>query len=82
MKQNARRAFNELKKIGCPVFTRGDIDYFAISAESNNSDLWLNYYGLQNCTFPGFANTLTLLLDRFGLYAEWETPGCAIIYQG
>lgn len=38
MKRNARKAFNQLKKIGCPVLETEDYGHFIISAENNGTD--------------------------------------------
>ena len=45
MKREYIKAFNELKKLGCPVFERGDYaGRFLISAEEPESYKWANYY--------------------------------------
>ena len=45
MKREYIKAFNELKKMGVPVYVRDDMNgRFQISAEEPESYLWVDYY--------------------------------------
>jgi hypothetical protein len=44
MKRIYIKAFNQLKKLGCPVFERSDVDGFIISAEHPESWQWADMY--------------------------------------
>ena len=83
------KAYNELKKMGVPVFVHIDSDIrdggFSISAEEENSEQWVNYYaGCGSLNFWNGDNVnpkLTDVLDKHKLYAEWANPGSLSVYQ-
>ena len=86
MKRAYIKAFNALKKLGVPVYEHGDDNgNFSISAEDENSELWVNYYaGCGSFDFWGGDNVspkLTKVLDNCKLYAEWVNPGRLSVYQ-
>jgi len=76
MKRKYRTAFNQLKKIGAPVYENGynGDDTFRISAEENYDTIWADYYGVTNTTldFFGVNHKINAILERNGLFAEWE----------
>lgn len=84
MKRTFIKAFNELKKLGCPVFERSDeVGRFLISAEHPESYRWADYYAYADGRWKG-ENTSPLLeevLRKYKLYAEWENPGCLIVFE-
>lgn len=75
MKKNYRNAFNELKKLGVPVFTRSDIDGFSISGEESNSYLWVNYWEGYRVWGSDTNPKLDSTLKKHGLFAECINPG-------
>ena len=87
MTRNHRLAFNALKKIGCPVYERSDIENFQISAEGIYDDydrdtLWADYYDGRN--IPGWDFGINPLISdilaKYGLHAEWINPGEIGVY--
>lgn len=82
MKRNYLAAFNALKKIGCPVFIDPDDQRrFKISAEQNShKEIWADYYDCMHLDFDGWRfgvnGKINRILDKHGLYAEWQNPGC------
>jgi len=84
MKKNMRYAYNALKKIGAPVIDHGE-ENFMISAENNVTEIWADYYmmGMGN-TFVddfGVSKRINRILDRYGLFAEWQNPGCLAVHE-
>lgn len=81
MKANARKCYNELKKLGCPVKewaydnSRG---HFWIDAEESGASEWLDYWN-SNMYF-GNAK-LNEVLSKHGLYFEWYNAGHANVYN-
>ena len=83
MKRAQRFAFNELKKMGVPVFERSDYpDTFLISAEQSNSSDWAYYYSERPDWIFGVNPLIDKALRKRGLFAEWETPGALIVFEG
>jgi hypothetical protein len=84
MKKNMRYAYNALKKIDCPVIDRGE-ENFDISAENNVTEIWADYYMMgMGGTFVddfGVSKRINRILDRYGLYAEWQNPGCLSVWE-
>lgn len=81
MKRIYIKAFNELKKLGCPVFERSDRDGFLISAEHPDSWKWADMYAAR--TDWQYENTnpvLDQVLHKHGLFCEWENGGCLIVH--
>lgn len=85
MKRNFRTAFNQLKKIGAPVYEGGwsQEEGFRISAEENHSEIWADYYGeyLPASYEFGVNPKITAVLDKHGLMAEWCNPGVLDVCQ-
>ena len=81
MKAQYRKAFNALKQLGCPVFERADHPTrFLISAEDPNSYDWAEYDGRADWEHDNISPVLRSTLSKFDLYAEWESPGCLVVY--
>ena len=87
MKNNYRKAFTALKKIGAPVIEGGDNgeDTFRISGEDNVDEIWADYYeeftsSSENFLF-GVNNKINDILDKQGLYAEWINPGVLSVQE-
>ena len=75
MKKNYRKAYNELKKAGAPVYTRSDIEGFGITSEEANSHLWVDYYDGYGIWGSDTNPQLNAILSKHGLYAECKNPG-------
>lgn len=91
MKRHAKKAFTALKKIGAPVFVRGEGDgeegpHFIISAEDNSQRIWADYMetgaDLEGGSSFGVCSEVIDILDANGLYCEWENPGALGVYDG
>ena len=82
MKRIYTKAFNQLKKLGCPVFERSDYDGFYISAEEPDSYLWCDFYAYANNIWKGETTCPKLedILSKCGLFCEWENGGCLIVH--
>lgn len=88
MKRNHRLAFNALKKIGCPVYERSDIENFQISAEGisgkyDDSICWADYYSGMNIPDWDFGINplITNILRKYDLHAEWINAGEIGVYE-
>lgn len=84
MKRKYIAAFNNLQKMGCPVYEHSDDDgNFSISAEDGDSYLWCDYY--DGSTIPdwefGVSPKITELLRSKGLFAEWMNPGRLVVFE-
>ena len=84
MKKNMRYAYNALKKIGAPVIAHGEENFY-ISAENNVKEIWADYYMMgMGGTFVddfGVNQRINRILDRYGLFAEWQNPGCLAVCE-
>ena len=82
MKRNYRKAYVELKKMGCPVLEGGyyNTDTFRISAEDNVTDTWADYYAHNYGEF-GVKQEVCDVLRKHGLYAEWINPGVLAVHN-
>jgi len=84
MKRNMRYAYNALKKIGCPVIDHGEENFY-ISAENNVKEIWADYYMMgMGGTFVddfGVNQRINRILDQYGLFAEWQNPGCLAVCE-
>ena len=78
MQKRARKAFNALKKMGCPVkeWDGNDRGHFWINAEEENAGEWLDYYNL----FEG-SKKLNEILNSNGLYFEWTNSAFGCVYD-
>jgi hypothetical protein len=83
MQKNFTKAFNELKKLGCPVFERSGSDNFQISAESESSSEWADYYNTYSFQWGGETTNpkIAEVLTKYKLFAEWENAGCLSVWQ-
>ena len=83
MSTNHQTAFDKLKKMGVPVFERSDQpERFLISAESEGSYLWLDYHNNRKEWRDWSINDdIQDVIEPLGLFAEWENPGCVIVYE-
>ena len=79
MKHKYRTAFNQLKKIGVPVYEGGynGDDTFRISAEENYTIVWADYYREFDAGLDDFDvnHRINDILSDNGLFAEWENAG-------
>ena len=85
MKRPFTYALAALKKLGVPTFAQEDHEArgnFAISAEEPESGKWVDYYSQDPSWVFGVHPKLDNLLRKYGLYAEWETPGSLNVYEG
>jgi len=78
MKRNYRTAFNQLQKIGAPVFENEDGVF--ISAEDNVDETWADYWmmGQAACSLLddfGVNHKINAVLEKHGFFAEWQNPG-------
>ena len=87
MKNNYRKAFTALKKIGAPVIEGGynGENTFRISGADNVDEVWADYYeeftsSSDNFLF-GVNNRINDILDKHGLYAEWINPGVLSVQE-
>lgn len=71
MKANARKAFNKLKKLGCPVkeWYNDERGHFWIDGEEEGAGEWLDYW---NNDLSFGSDQLNSILNSNGLYWEWE----------
>lgn len=79
MKANARKAFNKLKKLGCPVRESDyhtDRGHFWLDAESSDNEGWLDYW----YNYQG-SDQLNEILNSNNLYWEWYNPGYGCVYD-
>jgi len=86
MKAATRRAYNELKKIGAPVFdsyrdgSPVEDNTFKLSAEENYDRSWADYwdeFGFNvDSRTPGVDSEVCKIAAKHGLFFEWENPGC------
>lgn len=78
MKRTYIKAFNELKKLGCPVFVHPDApEQFDINAEDPVSYLWADYYegDYRDGWIFGVNPKVEEVLGKYGLFSEWVNPG-------
>lgn len=87
MQKKFIKAFNELKKLGCPVFERTGSDRtscgFLISAEDETSYQWADYYNTYAFQWEGETTNpkIAEVLTKYKLFAEWENPGCLSVWE-
>ena len=89
---NPTEALKELQAIKAPVFVHEDSEYhFVISGECNfapqyGDEYWADYYvmtdGGSKCLDDfGVSPKLNEILNKHGLYAEWNDPGTIHVYD-
>ena len=84
MKKPYKQAYQALKVLGVPVFTNEDHDRlgnFSINAETSESHRWCDYYISPPSWVFGVSPELEAVLSQFGLFAEWQNPGCLGVYE-
>lgn len=84
MNSKQKTAFLRLQKLGCPVKIWWQKDpkfmdyrgYFWIDSEEYDSELFLDYYD----NYMG-SEKLQSILDKAGLYFEWQNNSVACVYD-
>tara|TARA_R110000868_G_scaffold384771_1_gene652369 strand:- start:944 stop:1195 length:252 start_codon:yes stop_codon:yes gene_type:complete len=80
-KTNAEKAFDELTAMGVPVVEFSHYSgYFQLSAEEQNSSMWVDYYNHDLGDF-GISDKIHAVLDKHGLFAEWENAAIAVVWD-
>ena len=75
-------AYMALKTLGVPMFAREDRPgRFLISAEEPESSVWVDYYARHADWIFGVHPAIESTLKRYGLFAEWENPGCLVVCE-
>jgi hypothetical protein len=75
----ARKAFNKLKKLGCPVReSHSDRGHFWIDAEAPEAEGWLDYWSADLCFG---SDRLNKILADHGLYWEWYNSAYGCVYD-
>lgn len=80
MKHNLRKTFNELRKLGAPVFDLGRDNIFVLSGEDNEARVWGDYYGEFNCGLPYIDPEAWEIAQDNGCGIEWADPGTMHVY--
>ena len=76
--KHAQLAYAELEALGAPVKRSHYVNgaYFSIDAEQPEAqhfvDYWSNYWG---------SKKLNKILDKHGLFFEWENPAWCNVYD-
>ena len=85
MKRHARTAYEALKKMGVPMYVHeGESYHFLISGEENYTTVWADYwneFGLPTLDDFGVDKRINAVLEKNGLFAEWQNPGCLGVYD-
>jgi hypothetical protein len=84
MKRAYRNAFNALTKqgLGSMLYQRSDMENFAISAEEPISYKFCDYYAYMREDWEfGVSPTITEILNKYGLHAEWINAGELGVYE-
>jgi len=79
MKRHAKKAFTELKNLGCPVKTwyDGERGHFWIDGEEEGAEEWLDYWGVNSFG----SKKLNDILQKNGLYWEWENSAVGCVHD-
>ena len=82
MKRIYTKAFNELKKMGVPVYVNAeDNGNFSIDAEAPGATDWVDYYdGIVYGWDLGVNPKIEDVLQANRLYCEWVNPGRLAVY--
>ena len=83
MRKDYVKAFNELKKLGVPVYVRDDMDgRFQISAEEPESGLWCDYWRRADSEWAfGVNPQIDKVLRKYDLFCEWINAGELGVYK-
>jgi hypothetical protein len=81
MKKNYRKAFNELKALGAPVYEREDIETFGITSEEPGGYLWVNYWDGPRVWGSDTSPELDAILRKHGMHAECQNPGEWFVWE-
>lgn len=82
MKRKFKKAYTALKKIGAPVFTNEDMNgNFGLSAENNVDRIWADYYREFGWPEEGVDAGVLKIMDKHGLYFEWQNAGALWAYE-
>jgi hypothetical protein len=84
MKRKFKKAYTALKKIGAPVFENEDMERdgnFGLSAEDNVDRVWADYYREFGWPVDGIDAEVLKIVDKNGLYFEWQNPGVLYAYE-
>ena len=82
MKQKFRKAFNELKALGAPVYEREDIETFGLTSEKPGGDLWVNYWDGPRVWGSDTSPELDAILRKHGMHAECQNQGEWFVREG
>jgi hypothetical protein len=86
MTSESIKAFIELKKLGCPIDVwyqnkKGYEDYrgfFWLRAEESEAEEWLDYW--DSDMYWG-SDKLRKILEKNGLYFEWQNSAVGCVYE-
>tara|TARA_R110000772_G_scaffold6250_12_gene21965 strand:- start:349 stop:594 length:246 start_codon:yes stop_codon:yes gene_type:complete len=80
MKKHARKAFNALKKLGCPVKECDweDRGHFWIDGEDPEAEGWIDYWDMN---LSAGSDKLNEILAENGLYWEWQNSAWGNVYD-
>tara|TARA_R110000824_G_scaffold244541_6_gene433328 strand:- start:346 stop:606 length:261 start_codon:yes stop_codon:yes gene_type:complete len=85
MTRPAKFAFKALIEMGVPVLRHpSQPEHFVISAEDNPDHvMWADYYGAMGLDTHDFGvhKSITEVLTRHDLFAEWENPGMLNVWD-
>jgi hypothetical protein len=81
MKRNFRTAFNQLKKMGVPVYEHREWHFseFVIDAEEGNK-IWADYHSW-DFGLMGVSQKIVDVLDKQGLHTQWIDAGTLGVYE-
>ena len=76
MSAKARKAFNELQKLGCPVkeWYSDERGEFWIDAEESGAEKWLDYWSMKLCAG---SDRLNDILRKHDMWWEWQNSAYA-----
>lgn len=84
----ARKAYYELREMGCPVIDMSESGCrFGISGERNDTEtVWADYYVMSDggsviLDEQGVNPKINKVLKRYGLSCEWYNPGVLHVFD-
>ena len=80
MNSKARKCFKELEKAGCPVkeWYTDERGHFWIDGEEEGATEWLDYWNMNRIAG---SDRLNRILNKHGLYFEWQNSAYAHVYD-